>query len=72
MKYNIDVEIDEFQDSIVKKYAITQAKSPEELLVTYFNSKVKTELNGLLTDELTNKVQEHGTGWVLSAIKAME
>ena len=72
MIYNIDVEVNEFQDSIIKKYATGNSVSPEELLVTYFNNTVKSKIDQLITDKLTDKIQEHGVGKVVAFIKAME
>ena len=72
MIYNIDVEVDAYQDSIILKYAALQGKSPQDLLIAYFANNVLSKIDDLLQDELTNKLQGHGIGWVLSAIKAME
>ena len=72
MIYNIDVEVDAYQDAIVQKYATIQGKTPEELLVAYVNNNVLDKIDALLKDDLDDKIQDKGIGWVLSAIKAME
>lgn len=72
MIYNIDIEIDEFQDKQLRKRAALKEISPEEVLVQYFDIKIKPQIDGLINDELGEKINALGKGKSLALLEAMD
>ncbi len=72
MIYNIDIEVDEFQDKQIRKRAAMQEISPEDVLVGYFEVKIKPQVDDLINDELNGKIDALSKGRALAYLDAMD
>lgn len=72
MIYNIDIEVDEFQDRQIRKRAAMKEISPEDVLVEYFDIKIKPQVDNLIEDELNDKILALGKGKALAYLEALD
>ncbi len=72
MIYEIEIEVDEFQDRQIRKRAAMKEISVEDVLVDYFNIKIKPQVDDLIEDELNDKIAALGKGRSLAYLEALD
>lgn len=72
MKYTIEVDVDQFQDKVLKAKAKLQEVSPKDYLMGIVDTEVSSALNKLVDDALKTKLGKMSTGLALAKLEAMD
>jgi len=72
MKYTIDVEVNQFQDKVLRAKAVQQETSVEDVLTDVINKKVSEHADAMIADALNTKLTKMDKGRALAILQSMD